>query len=201
MTKIKLKVPDNWSDITVRQYQQFMKVFESSKDEKTKSLEIVAIFCGLGKQELKRMDYKDLNKVSSIILKMTEKDPSEIGVERNIKFKNINYAMIPNMSKMTTGEFVDLETYCENSVDNLHKMMSVLYRKQIGDVSRWDRYEVESYEPTQEKEESMLDLPMSYALGVLNFFFHLGDKLLTDSNSYLEKLKLNKMKAQRVREG
>ena len=102
---------------------------------------------------------------------------------------------------MTTGEFVDLESYCEESTENLHKILSVLYRKQTDNVDYWGRYQVEDYNPSPEKHKLMLDLPMNYALGVLNFFFHLGDKLLTDSNSYLEKLKLNKMKAQRVREG
>ena len=196
MKKLKLRVPDKWSDITVRQYQKFIKVLENKKGEKEKSLEIMALFCGLTKKELKGMAYSDLNKVSDVILKMTKQNPAGVKMQRNIEFKKQNYAVIPNMSKMTTGEFVDLETYCDNANDNLHKIMSVLYRKQIGEVSRWDRYEVEPYTPTHEKEQLMLDLPMHYALGVLNFFFHLGDKLLQDSSNYLETLKSNRTKEQ-----
>ena len=201
MKQINLTVPDTWGDITVRQYQKFMQVLETEKDEKTKSLEIVAIFCGLSKKVLKGMAYNDLNKVADVVLNMTKEDPSSIKMKRHIQFKKEKYGVIPNMSKMTTGEFVDLETYCENATDNLHKIMSVLYRKQIGEVSYWDRHEIEDYEPTREKEELMLDLPMNYALGVMNFFFHLGDKLLPDSNSYLEKLKSRKTKERHTKEG
>ena len=91
------------------------------------------------------------------------------------------------MSKMSTGEFIDLETYCEDPTNNLHKILSILYRRQIGDVNSFGRYEIESYKPTEEKKEEMKDLPMSNALGVLNFFFHLGELLINDLNNYLEK--------------
>ena len=116
---------------------------------------------------------------------MTKDDPSDIAMQKNIEFDGNDYGVIPNMSNMTTGEFIDLETYCENSVDNLHKIMSIIYRKQKDAVDRNDRYEIEDYKPTEEKKDLMLKLPMNYALGVLNFFFHLGDKLIKDSGSYL----------------
>ena len=67
--------------------------------------------------------------------------------------------------------------------------MSVLYRKQTEKKDRFGRYKIENYEPTPEKQELMNGFPMGYALGVLNFFFHLGEPLLTDSANYLEKLK------------
>ena len=63
---------------------------------------------------------------------MTKQNPAGVKMQRNIEFKKEQYAVIPNMSKMTTGEFVDLETYCDNANDNLHKIMSLLYIKQIG---------------------------------------------------------------------
>ena len=87
MKQINLTVPDTWGDITVRQYQKFMKVLETEKDEKTKSLEIVAIFCGLSKKVLKGMAYNDLNKVADVVLNMTKEDPSSIKMKRHIQFK------------------------------------------------------------------------------------------------------------------
>ena len=185
MKKIKLIVPENWGDITIEQYQKFMKVLDSNKKEKQKNLEIVSIFCDIEVELLKKFKLKDLNRISDIIIKMTKDDPSDIAMQKNIEFDGDDYGVIPNMSNMTTGEFIDLETYCENSVDNLHKIMSIIYRKQKDAVDRNDRYEIEDYKPTEEKKDLMLKLPMNYALGVLNFFFHLGDKLIKDSGSYL----------------
>ncbi len=185
MKQIKLRVPDNWGDITIRQYQQFMDIMESKKREKTKTLEMVSLFCNVDKKVLKDMSFGDLQKVSNILIQMTKEDPSEIKIVKHIKFKDEKFAIIPNMSEMTTGEFIDLETYCEDSTKNLHKIMSILYRKQIGDVNMFGRYEVESYDPSEEKKEAMKDLPMNYALGVLNFFFSLGEILLEDLNNSL----------------
>ena len=95
---------------------------------------------------------------------------------------------------MTTGEFVDLENYVLDTVDNLHKIMAVLYRKQTTEVDRWGRYNVEDYEPTPEKQEAMLKFPMGEALGVLNFFFHLEKELIVDSRNYLKKQTLSRIK-------
>ena len=41
MKQIKLRVPDNWADITIRQYQQFMDIMESKKREKTKVKDLI----------------------------------------------------------------------------------------------------------------------------------------------------------------
>ena len=187
MKQLKLTVPDNWGDITVRQYQQLMAILESKKQERTKTLEIVSLFCNIEVKVLKRTSFSDLQKLSSIITEMTQEDPSSIKMTKHVTFKNESFGVIPNMSEMTTGEFIDLETYCEDSTANLHKIMSILYRRQIGDVNRFGRYEVESYDPTDEKKEDMKDFPMDYALGVLNFFFSLGETLLKDLNSSLNK--------------
>ena len=186
MKEIKLRVPENWNDITVKQYQQFMRVLGSDKTERQKNLEIVSAFCDIDVKTLKKFKIKDLNKVSDIIISMTKDDPSDIKMKRNIEFNIEKYGVIPNMAEMTTGEFVDLETFCEDSTENLHKIMSILYRKQTSDVDRNDRYSVEKYKPTEEKKNIMLELPMNYALGVLNFFFHLGEILIEGSHNYLK---------------
>ena len=102
---------------------------------------------------------------------------------------------------MTTGEFVDLETYVLEVVDNLHKIMSVLYRKQTSKVDKWGRYNIEDYEPTPEKEETMLKFPMGNALGVLNYFFLLEKELIADSRSYLAKQTLHRIKERRNNAG
>ena len=178
MKNIKLTVPESWNDITIRQYQKFTKIVKLQQKEHERTLDIVSLFCNVDKKLLNKFKIKDLDKISNIIISMTKEDPSKIKLKKNIEFNNNKYGVIPNMSEMTTGEFVDL-----------HKIMSVLYRKQTDSVDYWGRYQVEEYDPSPEKHKLMLDLPMNYALGVLNFFFHLGDKLLESSDSYLMKLK------------
>jgi Ni,Fe-hydrogenase I large subunit len=189
MKQIKLTVPNNWNDITVKQYQELIKILDSKKKEKQKIMDMVSLFCGVSKKDLKNFAYGDVEKIGNILKKMTGEDPSEIEMTKHVNFKGHNYSVIPNMSEMKTGEFVDLESYCEDVTANLHKITGVLYRKQTEKVNRWGRYKVEDYDPNPEKQELMLEFPMGYVLGVLNFFFHLGEKLLIDSANYLEKQK------------
>lgn len=188
MKQIKLTVPDNWNDITIEDYQKFMVIMDSKKSEKQKMLDMISLFCKVSKKDLKQVALKDVEKIGSILIKMVKDDPSDIKAERHVSFNKDIYSMIPNMSEMTTGEFVDLETYSSDSINNLHKIMSILYRKQTSKEDRWGRYNVEVYEPTPEKTDAMLQFPMGYALGVLNFFFHLEKELIVDSRNYLDKL-------------
>ena len=194
MKQIKLKVPTNWNDITIEQYQKFMVLVDSKKKEKKKMFEMIMLFCDVKKEDLRGFALADLEKISSILMKLTKDDPSNIEVKRHLDFNGAKYSLMPKMSEMTTGEFVDLENYVLDTVDNLHKIMAVLYRKQTTEVDRWGRYNVEDYEPTPEKQEAMLKFPMGEALGVLNFFFHLEKELIVDSRNYLKKQTLSRIK-------
>ena len=196
MKQIKLKVPTNWNDITIEQYQKFMVLVDSKKKEKQKMFEMIMLFCDVKKEDLRGFALADLEKISSILMKLTKDDPSNIEVKRHLDFNGAKYSLMPKMSEMTTGEFVDLENYVIDTVDNLHKIMAVLYRKQTAEVDRWGRYNVEDYEPTPDKQETMLKFPMGEALGVLNFFFHLEKELIVDSRNYLRKQTLSRIKEQ-----
>ena len=189
MKQIKLKVPDNWNDITIEQYQKMIDILESNLKEEQKTMKMVSLFCNVSMKDLKNFAFGDLDKIGKILNSWISEDPTGVEMVQNIKFNGENYGVIPNMSDMTTVEFIDLESYNENTIENLHKIMSVLYRKQTEKKDRFGRYKIENYEPTPEKQELMKGFPMGYALGVLNFFFHLGEPLLTDSANYLEKLK------------
>ena len=195
MERLKVIVPDSWKDVTIKQYQQFMTLIESKKSEQKKMIEGVSIFCNIETKVVKQMALKDLKKIYDIFVKMVDTENTDDKIEKQVLFNNKKYGLIPNMSEMTTGEFIDLETYCaDNVINNLHKIMCVLYRPLIGDVDRFERYEVEPYKPTPEKQHDFLMFPMSNVLGVLNFFFHLGERLSTDFHNYLEELNQFKIK-------
>ena len=47
MKQIKLTVPSNWNDITVKQYQALIKILDNKKTEKQKIMDMVSLFCGI----------------------------------------------------------------------------------------------------------------------------------------------------------
>ena len=118
---------------------------------------------------------------------MIDSEPEKKDFKKSFTLENEEYGFIPNLSKLTTGEYIDLETYCKDPINNLHIIMSILYRKIT--FKRNNRYAIENYDPDKFKEEIFKDCPMDIALSSLGFFLTLGQELAMISHSYLKKQK------------
>ena len=184
MKEVKLTIPDRWSDITIETYQKYVKIQEGKGSEKTKVLKSLALLCDTNLVVIKKMAYKDLLEIMGIIKKLIDTEPDKGEFRKIFKFKNEEYGFCPNLSAITTGEYIDLETYCKEPIENLHIIMSILYRRIS--FKRGERYAIESYNPDQFKEELFKDCPMDIALNSLGFFLTLGSKLARTSLNYLK---------------
>ena len=139
------------------------------------------------------MAYKDLLEIMNIIKKMIDSEPDKGEFRKVFKFKNEEYGFCPNLSNISTGEYIDLESFCKEPVENLHVIMSILYRRVS--FKRGERYSIEDYNPDEFKEELFKDCPMDIALSCLGFFLTLGSDLARISRNYL---KAQEKKIQRV---
>jgi len=184
MKEVKLTIPDNWSDITIDTYQKYVKIQEGKGSEKNKIVKSLALLCGTSPFVVKKMAYKDLLDIMGIIKKMIDTEPDKEQFRKVFKFKDEEYGFCPNLSNISTGEYIDLESYCKEPIENLHTIMSILYRKI--NFSRGERYSIEEYNPDEFKEELFKDCPMDIALGSLGFFLTLGENLARISLSYLQ---------------
>ena len=193
MKEVKLTIPDKWSDITIGTYQKYVKIQDSKGSEKNKVVKSLALLCGTTPFVVKKMAYKDLLEIMGIIKTLIDKEPKEEAFRKTFMFKKEEYGFVPNLSKLTTGEYIDLEAFCKEPIENLHTIMSILYRKIT--FKRNDRYTIESYNPDEFKEELFKDCPMDIALNSLGFFLTLGERLATISQRYL---KAQEQKAQKV---
>ncbi|KAA5534309.1 hypothetical protein [Paenimyroides baculatum] len=88
------------------------------------------------------------------------------------KLNGVEYGLIPNFSKITAGELIDLDTLL--SQENITGVVSILYRPII--KSQWNpfgilgqkRYKIEKYkEPNYKDFESV---PLNIVDGVMDFF-------------------------------
>tara|TARA_R100001463_G_scaffold20837_3_gene50563 strand:- start:7078 stop:7659 length:582 start_codon:yes stop_codon:yes gene_type:complete len=184
MKEVKLTIPDNWSDITIDTYQKYVKIQEGKGSEKNKIVKSLALLCGTSPFVVKKMAYKDLLDIMGIIKKMIDTEPDKEQFRKVFKFKDEEYGFCPNLSNISTGEYIDLESYCKEPIENLHTIMSILYRKI--NFSRGERYSIEEYNPDEFKEELFKDCPMDIALSSLGFFLTLGENLARISLSYLQ---------------
>jgi len=192
MEQVKLIIPDNWNDITIETYQKYVVIQEGKGSEKNKVIKSLALLCGTTTAIVKKMLYSDLLDIMNIIKGMLDNEPSKTDFKKMFTFKDQEYGFVPNLSAISTGEYIDLEAYTKEPVKNLHNIMSILYRPVTNKVN--ERYTIENYNPDEFKEELFKDCPMDIALSSLGFFLTLGEILAKSSHSYLkaQEMKLQK---------
>ena len=183
MKEVKLTIPDNWSDITIDTYQKYVKIQEGKGSEKNKVIKSIALLCNTTPFVVKKMAYKDLLEIMGIIKNMIDTEPDKEEFRKVFIFNKEEYGFCPNLSGISTGEYIDLESYCKNPIENLHIIMSILYRKIT--FKRNNRYAIEDYNPDEFKEELFKNCPMDIALNCLGFFLTLGENLAKTSRSFL----------------
>ena len=193
MAEITLKIPDKWQDITIATYQKYVKIQEAKGSEKNKVLKSLALLCDTTTAVVKKMAYKDLLEIMAIIKKMVDTEPDKQQFRKVFVFNKEEYGFVPNLSNITTGEYIDLETYCKEPIENLHIIMSILYRKIT--FKRNERYAIENYNPDEFKEELFKDCPLDIALNSLGFFLTLGSVLAMTSVRYLKAQETKQQKA------
>ena len=172
-------VPTEWKDITIAEYQRYLQIAKSKR--RTRDNEIISLFCKIDKEFIKKLKLKDKKVLVDKINKFVN-SKNETSLEKRIKFNGKKYGFIPNLSKITTGEFVDIEEYGKDINKNLHRIMSVLYREI--DKTSGKLYNVKSYDPDEIEIDKFKRLPMSTTLSAIDFFFRLGTRLLEDLNNY-----------------
>mgnify|MGYP003118872462 CR=1 FL=1 len=177
-------VPTEWKDITIAEFQRYLQIVNTKR--KTRDDEIISMFCKIDKKLIKRLQLKQKKLLVDKINKFVN-SKNETVLEKRIKFKGKQYGFVPNLSKITTGEFIDVEEYGKDINRNLHRIMSVLYREIDRESGRF--YSVKPYDPDELEIDKFKELPMSTTLSAIDFFFRLGKNLLEDLNNYSMEMK------------
>ena len=178
-----IEVPHRMRSITLEQYQKYMKVLENNKGAESSDfvgMKFVEIFCSTSLENIKNIHFSVFDKVGSIL---GEAFKQETPLIRHFKMGEVEFGFMPNISKMSIGEYIDIEANI-GDWNNIHKAMSVLFRpikKKKG-----DRYTIKSYSPTDSVIEAMKQMPLDVVLGARVFFYHLGKDLLSHTLNYLE---------------
>ena len=110
MKEVKLIIPDRWSDITIETYQKYVEIQEGKGSEKNKVIKSLALLCNVTPFVVKKMAYKDLLEIMAILKTMIDTEPDKEEFRKTFMFKKEKYGFCPNLSRITTGEYIDLET-------------------------------------------------------------------------------------------
>ena len=167
--RIEINVPTSLSEITLRQYQKFLKIAEENPEGNFLDAKMIEIFCGIPLSDSYKLKMVSVTAIIDILNSMLEVKPNH--VER-FTLNGVEYGFIPDLDEMSLGEYIDLDNNA-SKWESMHIAMNVLYRPIV--TSKVGKYNIEEY--TTSNPEKMLDMPLDAALGSLFFFYNLGMEL------------------------
>lgn len=176
--KIEVIIPSELSEITLDQYQRYIKIQDKETDEKFLQSKMLEIFCGIKLTDTMKMKMSDVNAITEILSEMFNSKPKLV---QRFKMKGVEYGFIPNLDEISLGEYIDLDTFL-GDWENMHRAMAVLYRPVKDKYG--ERYNIVDYQAGD--GEVMKDMPMDAVISSVLFFYHLGIDLSQAMMNYLE---------------
>ena len=168
---MKLRVPSSLDEITVGQYQEFVKVQKNTNDNEFLAQKMISIFCGIPMNDVLNIEYNSIVDVTNHLTSLFSKEPE---FKTRIEFNGIDLGFIPNLEKISLGEYIDLEEGLKDW-STYHKALSVMYRPV--ELKIGDKYEIKDYDGSEHFHELFKELPVSVALASTVFFCRLGIEL------------------------
>ena len=167
--KIEINVPSTLNEITLGQYQRYLKIAESNPEGNFLNAKMVEIFCGIPLSDSYKLKLASVAAITDIINSLLEDTPKHI---QRFEMNGVEYGFIPDLDDMSLGEYIDLDNNA-SKWEQMHVAMNVLYRPIK--TSRLGKYNIEDYDVNN--PEAMKDMPLGAAIGSLFFFYNLGIEL------------------------
>lgn len=195
MSNIKMEIPEY---LSIKDWKYFNSLEHLSTTDKMVAM--VSELGGIEETELKKYKSTELTSAYKTLLEaFQDLTPAYYPV---FELDGVLYGYTP-MTKMTLGEYVDMERLAVKSHENLEQIMAILYRPitknrfsgikwayksttkiALGEAENLFRYyEVEEYDSSKREElaEKLSNLPASIGLGALSFFLLLGSSVSINS--------------------
>jgi len=167
--KIEINVPTNLNEITLEQYQKFLKIAENNPEGNFLNAKMIEIFCGIPLSDSYKLKMSSVTAIIDILSELLGSKPDH--VER-FEINGVEYGFIPDLDDMSLGEYIDLDNNA-SKWEQMHLAMNVLYRPIK--TSKIGKYNIEDYNVNN--PEVMKDMPLGAAIGSLFFFYNLGMEL------------------------
>ena len=165
--KVDINVPESLNEITLYQYQKFEKLIQNNEASHFVNQKTIEIFCDIELKDVARIKVADTDSLLVHLNTLLQTKPK---LTRTFKLGVYEFGFIPKIEDITSGEFIDLETYLGDT-ETLHKAMAVLFRPIKSKVK--DLYIIEEYEAADRYSEVLKYMPLDIALGSMLFFWTL----------------------------
>ena len=167
--KIEINVPTSLSEVTLGQYQKFLKIAEDNPEGNFLNAKMIEIFCGIPLSDSYKLKMSSVAAIIDILNELLSQTPKRV---EQFTMNGVQYGFIPDLDEMSLGEYVDLDGNASDW-NNMHIAMNVLYRRIK--IKKSGKYNIVDY--NVENPEKMKDMPLDAAIGSLFFFYNLGMEL------------------------
>ena len=175
--KLKLNIPETLKEITLNQYQQWLKVAEDKEMTDFLKQKMIEIFCGITLNQVLQIKATDVDEIVNDLSKLFKQDTKLIN---KFTLEGVEYGFEPKIDEISFGAYVDLDTYMADW-QQMHKAMSVLFRPVT--FTKKKKYLIEEYKSANKYD--LKEMTLDVVFGSLVFFWRLRNELQKHILSFL----------------
>ena len=182
--KLSYSIPENKKEISVVKFLEIEKIYNDAQDNETEVNEkkIVSVCLDIPYHYVDKLPFEEYQLAVNSISKALS---SESTFYQRFEYKGIEFGFIPDLEKITAGEFAALEGFFKDPSKNALSILSLLYKpiKEEKEYSNWwskekvKKYTVETYDENVDVS-FYKDVPYEIYEGAIVFFYNLGKHLL-----------------------
>ena len=167
--KITINIPESLNDITLKQYQKWLKIADDKKLDNFLKQKMIEIFCNVELKNVLQMKATDVTEICNTINNLFKSNTKLITkFDHNEK----EFGFVPKLDDMSFGEYIDLDTYMADW-QNMHKAMSVLFRPIK--YKKKEQYLIEDYESAENYD--LKNMSLDIVFGALVFFLEFKERI------------------------
>lgn len=181
MDKLSLVVPQDWSEISVGRFMEFELLDKKNLSSLDLMVNVVSIFCDKDSSEIEKLSLNQLGNIMTELEWVIAKPLKNF--YQSWEHDGIKYGFLPNLNAIKVGEWIDLEQYMKAPIQNLHKILAILYRPITKINKGHNNYEIEDYDSNIAKTRAELFynwMPIDLGYGVALFFLNFVEELLVN---------------------
>jgi len=176
---IRLKIPTDWSDITIGQFQEVYAINKLPNSlVLEKDIKIISIVTGVEESIIGNIDINDYSTIMERLSFMLNL-PNDKGLKTEFKFEGKKYNLQINVNKLKLSQYIDIEMLSKSQdeiIYNMHKILSVFMSDSKG-------YDTDEMLKRADVIKQHMTIDMAYPVVV--FFYLNYTNLLKGMQDYL----------------
>lgn len=116
-------LPNSWAEVSV---QQFQSIEEIDENDPYRTEIVIKVLSGADLELISSIDVESRNKAINH-LNWTNVFPDATYYKTEIVIENVVYNIV-DLNELSLGNWIDLDNYCKKPIENLHKILSILYK-------------------------------------------------------------------------